>query len=99
MYSPEDNNIYSYDVNSLYPFIISSYPMPIGALTYFEGDIRKFNPNTFGIFYCKIINSNNLIHPIIQTHVKFKGGIITISPLGTRYNWLSSLELDNAFWL
>jgi len=27
---------------------MAEYPMPIGKATYFEGDIRKYNPDAFG---------------------------------------------------
>lgn len=66
MYIPTNESkelVYGYDVNSLYPFILIKYPMPIGNKTYFEGDIRKIDPNAFGFFYCKITTPGNLIHP------------------------------------
>jgi hypothetical protein len=86
MYTPENIDgelVYVYDVNSLYPYIMNECDMPIGKPTYFEGNIRSIDPNAFGFFYCKIIAPNNIIHPIIQTHVKTNGGIRTISPIGT----------------
>jgi hypothetical protein len=39
VYKPYGENIYRYDVNSLYPHIMDSTPMPVGTPTYFEGDI------------------------------------------------------------
>ena len=42
--------VYAYDVNSLYPFVMREYKYPIGAPTYFEGDITKVDPNAFGFF-------------------------------------------------
>jgi len=77
------NGIKCYDVNSLYPSQMKSRLMPVGKSTYFEGNIRLINPDAFGFFYCKIIAPNDLLHPIIQTHVKTANGIRTIAPLGT----------------
>jgi DNA polymerase type B, organellar and viral len=85
MYIPENpdaTKVYVYDANSLYPYIMQSQPMPVGNPTYFEGDIRKIDPNAFGFFYCKIIAPDNLEHPILQTHVKTSNGIRTMAPLG-----------------
>jgi hypothetical protein len=70
------------DVNSLYPAVMKSKVMPIGKPTYFKGDIRKIDSDAFGFFYCRIIAPDNIKHPIIQTHVKTKNGIRTISPIG-----------------
>jgi hypothetical protein len=85
MYIPfndESKQIYIYDVNSLYPFVMKEFDYPIGMPTYFEGDIRNFDKDAFGIFFCEIESPKYLEHPIIQTHVKTKNGIRTISPLG-----------------
>jgi hypothetical protein len=81
--APEGTKIYCYDVNSLYPFVMDQFDMPIGKPLYFLGDIRKVDPNAFGFFYCKIIAPDNLLHPIIQTHIKTKNGMRTVAPLGT----------------
>jgi hypothetical protein len=86
MYIPEnseDTEIFAYDVNSLYPFTMRDKLVPVGKPSYFSGDIRKFDPDAFGFFYCKIIAPDYLEHPIIQTHVKTTGGTRTVAPLGT----------------
>jgi hypothetical protein len=85
MYIPEnldDDQIFVYDVNALYPSQMEDKPMPVGKPVYFEGDIRKIDPNAFGFFYCEIITPDKLDHPILQTHVKINGAIRTIAPLG-----------------
>jgi hypothetical protein len=81
-FNVDDQSLYVYDVNSLYPFVMKEFDYPIGNPTYFEGDIRNINKDAFGIFYCTIESPNYLEHPIIQTHVKTKNGIRTVSPLG-----------------
>ena len=39
VYKPYGEDVRSYDVNSLYPFAIKTFPMPVGKITYFCGDI------------------------------------------------------------
>lgn len=91
-----DEILYVYDVNSLYPFVMKEFEYPIGNPTYFEGNIRNINKDAFGIFFCEIESPKFLEHPIIQTHVKTKNGIRTISPLGNWFDWICSPEMDNA---
>jgi hypothetical protein len=88
--------IYAYDVNSLYPSVMKNFEIPIGSPTYFEGDIRKVDPNAFGFFFCDIITPNDLKHPIIQTHIKTPNGIRTMAPLGNWSDMIFSEEMDNA---
>ena len=98
--SNEENTIvYAYDVNSLYPFVMNNSDMPIGKPTLFEGNIRNFNKDAFGFFYCKITTPDNLEHPIIQTHIKTEDGLRTIAPLGEWSDMIFSSELDNAMKL
>ena len=96
MYIPEGTQIYAYDVNSLYPFIMSEFDMPIGRPKYFEGNIFKQEDNPFGFFRCKIKTPDNLEHPIIQTHVKTSNGVRTIAPIGNWEDMLFSEEIKNA---
>jgi hypothetical protein len=86
MYIPESKpglKMKCYDVNALYPSRMQSQLMPVGMPTYFKGDIRAINPEAFGFFFCEIIAPDDIIHPILQTHVKTSAGIRTISPIGT----------------
>ena len=41
VYKPYGENIYRYDVNSLYPYIMHTNKLPIVTPNYFEGDITK----------------------------------------------------------
>lgn len=100
MYIPTNDypyeKIYAYDVNSLYPSVMKNFDIPVGSPTFFDGDIRKFNPNAFGFFFCDIQAPQDLKHPILQTHVKTLSGIRTMAPLGTWSDMLFSVEMDNA---
>jgi hypothetical protein len=88
--------VYAYDVNSLYPSVMAKYKLPIGKPTYFSGDITKRESNAFGFFYCNIIAPDNLLHPILQTHIKTEDGIRTVAPLGSWSDMLFSEEMYNA---
>ena len=59
---PYGENIYRYDVNSLYPFITINRLMPVGKATYFEVNIYQFENNSFGIFEVEVHAPNNLIY-------------------------------------
>lgn len=101
MYIPFNNQIdnelvYGYDVNSLYPFIMSKFKMPVRNMQYFEGDIRAKEPNAFGFFFCRIETPKYLEHPILQTHCLTNSGLKTISPLGSYEDLIFSPEMDNA---
>jgi len=97
--SQTDKKIYAYDVNSLYPFVMSKFDMPTGNPTYLEfiipRDLRE-NLDLFGHFYCKVIAPENLLHPILQLHHKTHNGIRTVAPLGKFEGWFFSEEVKNA---
>ena len=99
VYIPQnkDNEIlYLYDVNNLYPSVMLNKPMPIGQPVAFLGDIRKVNVNAFGFFYCKITSPEYLEHPILQRTIKISNGLRTIAGLGSWMGWVFSEEMDNA---
>jgi DNA polymerase type B, organellar and viral len=93
---PKGEKMFCYDVNSLYPYVMKEFDMPTGKPIKFFGDIRKYEPDAFGFFYCKITTPDNLKHPILQTHVKINKGIRTVAPLGKWENMIFSREMDNA---
>ena len=70
--------------------------MPVGMPTYLNGNILKIDKNAFGFFYCKIIAPDDILHPILQTHIKTNSGIRTISPIGVWKDMIFSEELNNA---
>jgi hypothetical protein len=79
----DNNKAYRYDVNSLYPYVMKSYPMPTGIPIYFEGDIlNKYlnnNNKPFGIFEVDIETPLDIKIPLLQTRIKTKNGFRTIS--------------------
>ena len=99
VYIPQnkDNEIlYLYDVNGLYPSTMLNNPMPIGKPTPFLGNIRYIDPQAFGFFYCLITSPDNLEHPILQRRIETSNGLRTIAGLGTWEGWIFSKEMDNA---
>ena len=50
MFIPSGENLYHYDVNSLYPSVMKNFDMPVGTPTAFFGDILAHQPDAFGFF-------------------------------------------------
>lgn len=65
VYKPTNTDgkpVYSYDVNSLYPFTMRDFPVPVGTPKFFEGDINKINPRAFGVFEVEVETPSNLYY-------------------------------------
>jgi len=93
----KDNELlYYYDVNGLYPSVMLNNPMPTGQPVAFLGDIRQVDPNAFGFFYCKITSPEYLEHPILQRSIKIDARLTTVAGLGSWKGWVFSAEMDNA---
>ena len=85
-FDPYSENKFQYDVNSLYPHVMSTQPMPVGPITYFEGNIFDHKQEPFGFFYCKVTTPESINIPLLQTKVNTGDGLRTISPLGTWFD-------------
>lgn len=96
VYKPYGENIYRYDVNSLYPYVMREFPMPVGNITYFDGNTTEINPKPFGILEVEVTSPSDLKIPILQTRIKTKSGTKTIAPLGSWTGWYFSEEIYNA---
>lgn len=96
VYKPKGDNIYRYDVNSLYPSVMAKYPSPIGKIREFSGNILDYDKDAFGFFNVKVEAPKNLKVPILQTRVKTSTGYKTVAPLGSWEGWYFSEEIKNA---
>ena len=97
LFKPFGVNIKGYDVNSLYPYIMKNYEMPVGNIVYFMGDISLLGEIPYGIFEVEVEAPEHIRHPILQVKVKTKkSGYRTISPLGNWTSWYHSEEIKNA---
>jgi hypothetical protein len=89
VYKPRGKNIYRYDVNSLYPYVMRNYPMPVGNPIYFEGDLTFMENNynlidrPFGFFEVEVEAPTNLHIPLLQTRIKTSNGTRTVAPVGS----------------
>lgn len=90
----ERTQLYYYDVNSLYPTVMSKVKLPVGKPIAFEGDIRAVDPKAFGFFYCHIYCPEYIQHPILQRRIKTANGLRTVAGTGEWTGWVCSYELD-----
>lgn len=93
IYRPFGKNIKSYDVNSLYPYIMSKCYMPVGAPIHYKGSY-PFPDNFFGFVEVKVSCPPHLRTPILPYRYKSESGVITtIYPTGTWTAWYFSEEI------
>lgn len=92
MYIPYGENLYHYDINSLYPSSMYKFDMPIGNIKQFSGNILEIIGKPFGFFHVKITSPKHLDNPILQIRYNDR----TVSPLGSWTGWYFSEELFNA---
>ena len=98
VFIPHGFNVYHYDVNSLYPFVMQKYPMPVGDLTYFVSahGTRLPNNRPNGFFEVEVETPKELHIPVLQTRIGTPYGTKTLCPLGKWRGVYSSVELYNA---
>lgn len=100
VYKPSGKFIYRYDINSLYPYIMKEFPMPINYPVFIEGDISDFDLNQLAFIEVEVETPDNLNIPFLQTRIKIKkGGSVTISPLGTWTGVYNNYEIKKAIEL
>jgi hypothetical protein len=87
-------NLYSYDINSLYPYIMSKFSFPVGRGFKFEGS--RLLKNVFGIVYCRIWAPKDLNIPILL--YRDESTKSTLAPLGSWTGWyFSAIRKDGSY--
>jgi DNA polymerase type B, organellar and viral len=91
VYRPYGENLYYYDVNSLYPFVALN-PMP-GLSCTFTDYIQpvEYNKELFGFYYCEVETQDNYLG-LLPVHNNFE----LIMPNGKWKGWYFSEELNLA---
>ena len=99
VYKPYAENVYAYDVNSLYPSVMRNNDMPVGTPKYFEfsesisiSDFLKHFNNPFGFFEVDV-ETPDTNRPLFQTKVQTAGGYRTVAPLGSWTDVIFSEEM------
>ena len=59
VYKPYGENLYEYDVNSLYPYVMKEFEMPVGQPIYFEGNLNLVT-EFYSDYYSEIENRKNI---------------------------------------
>lgn len=81
-------NVKHYDVNSLYPYVMRKYPMPVG-----RPYLQEIKISDFGIVFAKVTCPKDLKIPLLCT--KREDGKL-IFPTGTFSGWFCTPELQKA---
>ena len=84
MYIPTGQNLFCYDVNYLYPFVMLEHKYPVGQISEFFGDISILE-DKYWIAEASVRTKRDLRHPYLQIHHSIDGNksrLRTISPNG-----------------
>lgn len=65
VYKPYGENLYCYDVNSLYPYIMKSYPMPCGIPVWKKNLERVGLDSLFGFIEAYVVCPTNISRPFL----------------------------------
>ena len=85
-------NLHYYDVNSLYPYVMKNFDMPVGI------PVKNFcfTIDMFGIAYCEIETPQNIQIPVLPYKQKTKQGYKLVFPKGKFFGWYCTPELQKA---
>ena len=104
VYKPYGKNIYRYDINSLYPYIMKNNPMPVGDPTYIEGDSIKIenlikDKTKFSFVDVDVNCPTDLNIPLLLIRHKSEKGYRSIAPVGSWNGVYTSIEINRALEL
>lgn len=71
VYKPYGENLFYYDVNSLYPYIMKSYPMPEGVPVWHNNLEDADLDNLFGFIEAYVVCPSSIEHPFLPYKDKF----------------------------
>ena len=88
VFKPHGTELYHYDINSLYPYVMANFPIPVGN----HKKIYSTNlEDYFGFVNCEV-TVTDLKYPVLPVHFENK----LIFPLGKFKGWYFSEELKLA---
>lgn len=104
MYIPYGENIWCYDINSLYPTAMKQFKYPVGKFISFQNlnnlsisDLENlFGKKLFGFVECDINCPENLLHPILQIRREVNNNLRTFAPTGSFKGWFHTEEIIEA---
>jgi hypothetical protein len=108
MYIPYGENIWCYDVNSLYPTAMKQYKYPVGSFISFNNlNQLKWNEienvlekNLFGFLEVEVDCPKEVLHPILQIRRDITpNSPRTFAPVGSFKGWFHTEELLEAMKL
>jgi DNA polymerase type B, organellar and viral len=107
MYIPYGENIWCYDVNSLYPTSMKQFKYPVGKFISFQNLNKStfseietlLNRKLFGFIEVEVNCPKNIEHPLLQIRREVNNNLRTFSPSGTFTGWFHTEELKEAMKL
>lgn len=96
--NPVGTQVFGYDVNSLYPYVMKVNKYPYQFIAHFYGDISNMKQyfnlynKCVGFFKVNITSPQNILHPILPKKVNNT----TVYGVGSWTGWYYSEELKNA---